>query len=104
MAGLGKGAKGLGKGKSVRRHRKILRDSIQSIPKPSLRRVTRRGGVKRMSGQIYEHARGAFKDFLENTLRDTVAYTDYAKRKTVTGLDVVHALRRSGRSLYGYGA
>ena len=32
-------------------------------------------------------------------IRDSIAYTDHAKRKTVTALDVVYALKRSGRSL-----
>ncbi|KZP07857.1 histone-fold-containing protein, partial [Athelia psychrophila] len=70
----------------------------------SIRRLARRGGVKRISGRIYEETRGVIKIFLENAIRDTVTYTDYAKRKTITSLDVVHALKRSGRTLYGFGA
>jgi hypothetical protein len=31
-------------------------------------------------------------------IRDSVTYTEHAKRKTVTALDVVYALKRSGRS------
>ena len=34
------------------RHRKILRDNIQGITKPAIRRLARRGGVKRISGLI----------------------------------------------------
>jgi len=30
-------------------------------------------------------------------------YTVHAKRKTVTALDVVYALKRQGRTLYGFG-
>ena len=45
----GKGGKGLGKG-GAKRHRKILRDNIQGITKPAIRRLARRGGVKRESG------------------------------------------------------
>jgi hypothetical protein len=41
------------------------------------------------------------KTFLENVIRDSVTYTEHAKRKTVTALDVVYALKRSGRTLYG---
>jgi len=41
---------------------------------------------------------------LENVIRDTVAYTEHGKRRTVTSLDVVYALKRSGRTLYGFGA
>ncbi|KAG9285778.1 hypothetical protein G9A89_013203 [Geosiphon pyriformis] len=99
MSGRGKGGKGLGKG-GAKRHRKILRDNIQGITKPAIRRLARRGGVKRISGLIYEETRGVLKVFLENVIRDAVTYTEHAKRKTVTSLDVVYALKRQGRTLY----
>ena len=51
--GRGKGGKGLGKG-GAKRHRKVLRDNIQGITKPAIRRLARRGGVKRISGLVYE--------------------------------------------------
>src|SRR3954462_7333467 len=120
MSGRGKGGKGLGKG-GAKRHRKILRDNIQGITKPAIRRLARRGGVKRISGLIYEETRGVLKIFLENVcsflivssdevltlkqvIRDSVTYTEHAKRKTVTALDVVYALKRQGRTLYGFGS
>ena len=102
MTGRGKGGKGLGKG-GAKRHRKILRDNIQGITKPAIRRLARRGGVKRISGLIYEETRGVLKVFLENVIRDAVTYTEHAKRKTVTSMDVVYALKRQGRTLYGFG-
>jgi Centromere kinetochore component CENP-T histone fold len=43
------------------------------------------------------------KVFLENVIRDAVTYTEHARRKTVTALDVVYALKRQGRTLYGFG-
>ncbi|CAI5109441.1 BBT_HP_G0133330.mRNA.1.CDS.1 [Saccharomyces cerevisiae] len=98
----GKGGKGLGKG-GAKRHRKILRDNIQGITKPAIRRLARRGGVKRISGLIYEEVRAVLKSFLESVIRDSVTYTEHAKRKTVTSLDVVYALKRQGRTLYGFG-
>jgi histone H4 len=94
----GKGGKGLGKG-GAKRHRKILRDNIQGITKPAIRRLARRGGVKRISAMIYEETRGVLKTFLEGVIRDAVTYTEHAKRKTVTSLDVVYALKRQGRKL-----
>ncbi|GAC93484.1 histone H4 [Pseudozyma hubeiensis SY62] len=100
MSGRGKGGKGLGKG-GAKRHRKILRDNIQGITKPAIRRLARRGGVKRISGLIYDETRGVLKLFLESVIRDSVTYTEHAKRKTVTSLDVVYALKRQGRTLYG---
>ena len=101
MTGRGKGGKGLGKG-GAKRHRKVLRDSIQYITKTNIRRLARRGGVKRISGLIYEDTRGVLKVFLEDVIRDTVTYTEHAKRKTITAMDVLFALKRQGRTLYGY--
>ncbi|RXN37031.1 histone H4-like protein [Labeo rohita] len=102
MSGRGKAGKGLGKG-GAKRHRKVLLDNIQGITKPTIRRLARRGGVKRISGLIYEETRGVLKVFLENVIRDAVTYTEHAKRKTVTAMDVVYALKRQGRTLYGFG-
>jgi histone H4 len=102
MSGRGKGGKGLGKG-GAKRHRKVLRDNIQGITKPAIRRLARRGGVKRISNTIYEETRGVLKVFLENVIRDAVTYTEHARRKTVTSMDVVYALKRQGRTLYGFG-
>jgi histone H4 len=52
MSAGGKGGKGLGKG-GAKRHRKILRDNIQGITKPAIRRLARRGGVKRISASTF---------------------------------------------------
>ena len=80
MTGRGKAGKGLGKGGAIRR-RMVLRDNlqvsrsivaaleiwtgwfcfIQGITKPAIRRLARRGGVKRISGLIYEETRGVLK-------------------------------------------
>ena len=60
--GRGKGGKGLGKG-GAKRHRKVLRDNIQGITKPAIRRLARRGGVKRISGLVYEEVRWEFYIF-----------------------------------------
>jgi len=99
--GKGKG-KGLGKvGAKKRRH--VARENIQGITKPAIRRLARRGGVKRLSGLIYDETRNVLKAFLENIVRDSVTYTEHARRKTVTALDVVYALKRQGRTIYGFG-
>ena len=48
-------------------HPKSLADDLDSgITKPAIRRLARRGGVKRISGLIYEETRGVLKIFLEN--------------------------------------
>eukprot|EP00923_Selenidium_pygospionis_P059875 GHVN01105408.1.p1 GENE.GHVN01105408.1~~GHVN01105408.1.p1 ORF type:complete len:104 (+),score=8.67 GHVN01105408.1:333-644(+) len=102
MSGRGKGGKGLGKG-GAKRHRKVLRDTIQGITKPAIRRLARRGGVKRISALIYEEIRNVLKGFLDSIIRDAVTYTEHGRRKTVTAMDIVYSLKRQGRTLYGFG-
>ena len=78
-------------------------DNIQGITKPAIRRLARRGGVRRISGLVYEEVRDVVKVFLTKVIEDAVEYTKHAQRQTVTALDVVYALKHSGRTLYGYG-
>jgi histone H3/H4 len=85
------------------KYRKVLRDSIYGFTKPAIRRLARRGGVKRISGLIYEETRGVLKKFLENIIRDAVVYTEHANRRTVTAQDILYALKRQGKTVYGFG-
>ena len=79
MSGRGKGGKGLGKG-GAKRHRKVLRDNIQGITKPAIRRLARRGGVKRISGLVYEETGGVLRVSLENVISDALLYMEHANR------------------------
>ena len=107
------GIKSTGKGKSGKSYgaKRVKRTSkevtskevILGITKPAIRRLARRGGVKRISHHIYDETRTVLRGFLENVVRDAVVYTEHARRKTVTAMDVVYALKRQGRSLYGFG-
>ena len=105
MVGKGreKGGKGFGKVGAKRLSRKVVRETIMGITQPAIRRLARRGGVKRISALIYNETRQTMKGFLESVVRDSVTYTEHAKRKTVTALDVVYALKRQGRTIYGFG-
>ena len=73
------------------------------ISNRAIRRLARRGGVKRISELIYEETKSILKSYLEKVLKDAIIYTEHAKRKTVTSLDVIYALKKQGKSLYGYG-
>ena len=106
MAGRAKiGGKGKGGKSGAKRFasKKSLKETILGITKPAIRRLARRGGVKRISALIYDEARQVLKTFLESVVRDSVTYCEHAKRKTVTALDVVYALKRQGKTLYGFG-
>uniref|UniRef100_A0A7S3CR95 Histone H4 n=1 Tax=Strombidium rassoulzadegani TaxID=1082188 RepID=A0A7S3CR95_9SPIT len=96
-------AKGYGKVGAKRHNKKSIRDTILGVTKPAIRRLARRGGVKRISALIYEESRIVLKNFLEQVIKDSVTYCEHAKRKTVTALDVVYALKRQGKTLYGFG-
>ncbi|KAF7289734.1 Histone H4-like protein [Mycena indigotica] len=81
-------------------HRRIP-DTIQSITKPDICRLARRGGTKRTSNLIYEETRCLLKKFLDDVVRDTILHTTHNWRNTVTAADVTRALRaRTGHSLY----
>lgn len=79
-----------------------MRDSIQGVTKTAIRRLARRGGVKRISGLIYEETRGALKIFLENVISDAIKYAEYARRRTISIMDVLYALKRQNRTVYGF--
>ena len=81
----------------------IFEDTLGVLIKPTIRTLAQRGGVKRMSGEIFEETRGALKNYLESVIRDAVTYTEHAKRKTVVAVDIVHALKRQGKTSYGFG-
>jgi len=92
-----------GKGKMIPKRKKAVKQVLFGVTKPAIRRLARRGGVKRISSLIYDEARGLLKYFLEGVIKDSVTYTEHAKRKTVTAMDIVYSLKRQGRTIYGYG-
>lgn len=78
------------------------KETSSGAGKAGIRKLARRGGVKRISGSVYDETRGVLRAFLEGVVRDSVAYSEHARRKTVTTTDVVFALKRRGYPLYGY--
>ena len=77
------GIKSTGKGKSgksygAKRVKRTSKEVILGITKPAIRRLARRGGVKRISHQIYEETRTVLRGFLENVVRDAVVYTEHS--------------------------
>lgn len=98
----GKGGKGSKFAGKARRHQHDKVDPIKGITKPAIRRLCRRGGIKRIGGLVYEETRAVLKAWLENVLKDALTYCTHAHRKTVTAADVVYALKRNGQILYGF--
>ncbi|KNB41674.1 histone H4 [Blastocystis sp. subtype 4] len=82
MIGRGKRGKDLGK-EGAKRHHQVMRDNILGITKPAIRRLAHRG----------DETRSVLWAFLDGMVRDAVTYCEHAKRKTVTAMDVVYALK-----------
>lgn len=69
---------------------------------PTLHRLARRAGVKRLSTSSQDLIRAKAARFLEETLADLTIYTEYVKRNTVLVRDIRYILRRKGLEVYGY--
>lgn len=108
MAGTGKVSgktSGKGSGKIAAKRKvgtKSSKPLIQGITKGAIRRLARRGGVKRINAYIYDYSREVIVEFMEKIIRDTITYTEHSQRKTVTAMDVVHAMKRNGKALLGF--
>lgn len=80
--------------------RRILRDNIQGITKGAIARLAHQAGVKRISDLIYEETRGVMWVELGNTIRDTITFTEHAKRRRVQVSDVLAALDKAGKPVF----
>ena len=97
---LGKGKSGPGPFYMAKRHKPIKDD--YRLSKGTIRKLLRRAGVKRINGLVYDGCRNWAFNWLTKVCKDAVVYTEHARRKTITALDVVYALRRDGSILYGF--
>jgi histone H3/H4 len=70
----------------------MLRDNIQGLTKPAIRRVARQAGVVRINAQTYDEMRGVAKVKLEQVIAASIAYTQNGGRKTVSVSDVVNGI------------
>jgi len=81
----------------LRRRMHKMMEGSAALNKPSLRRLARRAGVKRMNAGIYDEAPAALRSWLSKMLRDASIYMESARRKTVVLNDVLLALKRNGQ-------
>lgn len=96
---------GKGSGKVAAKRKAAARSTkplIEGITKGAIRRLARRGGVKRIAFQVYEYSREVLINFMDKLLRDALTYTEHSNRKTVTNMDVILAMKRQGKALLGF--
>eukprot|EP00396_MALV-II-16_sp_LP-1_P000132 gene132-219_t len=75
----------------------------KGVTRAAIRRMARRGGVKRFSAEAYNEARRNLQQFLDKVLSDAALYCEHGKRHTIRPKDLVMALKRAGRDICGYG-
>jgi histone H4 len=80
------------------RHRRVLKRNL--LTSGDVRRLARRGGVKRISKDIKFETNKTLKEFLTSVVKRAVVFCDYAQRKTVTFQDVTMSLKSLGQTLY----
>ncbi len=76
---------------------------VYQVSRGNLRRLAKRGGVIRISSNSFNSAREFADAMLVRVTRDSIVYAEAAKRRTVTAMDVIYALKKNGKTIYGYG-
>jgi histone H4 len=75
---------------------------MEGLSKPAIKRLARRGGVKRIGGLVYPTTRNIARAFLSKMMRAAVIFADHTHRKTITAADIVYGLKRAhGTTVYG---
>lgn len=85
----GKAGRGLGGGNKPK---KVHREVLQGITKPSLRRLARRAGVKRIEGGVYEELRKILKERMIDIITDSLEFTLYRRGKLVLLDDIINGI------------
>jgi histone H4 len=101
MAGRGKNNKVSKKPKHTRMGVKEIKEG--NVTNGAIRRLARRGGVKRIAMASHNNIREYIDDFMLRIVRDCLTYTEHRKARTITAMDVVYSLKKNGRVIYGYG-
>lgn len=83
-----------------RRHQARLHDNIKGITKPAIRRLCRRAGVKRINSLVYDETRKIVEGWLDEAVEKSMHYMEHARRKTVSVMDVAHALDQMKNKFY----
>ena len=75
---------------------------VSGISNGAIKRLARKGGIIRASAEIYSEIRKIYGLFLDKLVMDSWSYCECARRKTIKPIDVIYALKRQGRNMYGY--
>ena len=86
----------------VRKRAIKAKPTIEGITKGDIRRLARKGGISRISTDIYTETKYTIKQFLKHIVKKALVYMQASKRKTCKPMDLIMALKGEGKSLYGF--
>jgi histone H4 len=72
------------------------------VGRGDIRRLVRRGGVRRLSRDVYPEVADCILNFLNQMVKDSLAFTTHCRRKTVLVKDVIFAAKRHRRQFIGF--
>jgi len=81
--------------------RGVVVGTVPSIRRPAIKRLARRGGVKRLSKDTYDEVRKALENYLQGVVKKALLMTHHDRRKTVQSADIVEALKLNNSPIYG---
>jgi len=77
-------------------HQKRKKEGMENLTNNTIKRLTRRGGVTRISGLVYEPVRDNMEAYLKILSYYCVVYMDSQKKKTVRVSHVIQDLKKMG--------
>ncbi|MFM7855894.1 MAG: hypothetical protein ACKO96_29235, partial [Flammeovirgaceae bacterium] len=81
MAGKGKSGKQATKS-GAKKSSKVEPEKfrIANVTNGAIRRLARRGGVKRISYNVHDNVRSYISDFLDKVVRDSLTFAEHSRR------------------------
>ncbi|KAK5939272.1 hypothetical protein PMZ80_008575 [Knufia obscura] len=86
--------------------RRLTKEEVTrlALNKPTIRRLARRGGIRRIKDDIYAEVQRVIRARLRDILSKAIELVEHQGRKTLTTIDVVYALRLLGNPIFGFGS
>ncbi len=78
------------------RHKKPSKSPLEAVGKPAIRRLARRGGVARISAEVYQSMRDTANAYLDSVVERALLYLECRVGKNggvLTATDVIYALK-----------
>lgn len=67
----------------------------------AVKRLAQRAGAKRLFREAHAEIRASLMEFIGSISRDACLFADNSRRRTLLAADLVYALQRRGRPVYG---